>query len=72
MIDNKKMIGIRHWLEQTCSGARNEILIAFKDNPFAYGPWGEVLAAFKPLFMKSTVTLATVPQAATGMVSTGG
>ena len=56
MIDSKKLWAIKHWMEQTCDAAREEVMISLKDNAFAFGPWGESLSIMKHLFMKSTIS----------------
>jgi hypothetical protein len=72
MIDGKKMFGIKHWLELTAERARSEVLVALRDNPFSLGPWGETLSQLKPLFLKSTVNLASIPQSAASLVALDG
>ncbi|CAK9095526.1 Uncharacterized protein SCF082_LOCUS44871, partial [Durusdinium trenchii] len=56
VIDSKKLWAIKHWMEQTCDAAREEVMISLKDNAFAFGPWGESLSIMKHLFMKSTIS----------------
>lgn len=61
LIDGKKSWAIKQWLECTAKAAIGEVLIAMKDAPFQYGPWGEPLSQMKFLFVGSTA-----PPLATG------
>jgi len=67
VIDGKKMFAIKHWMELTGDGARSQVQTALRDNPFQYGPWGETLSVLKPLFLKSVMNMASIPQSATSM-----
>lgn len=68
VIDSKKMFAIKHWVECTCEGARQQVMVALRDSPFSYGPWGETLSMMKVLFLKSVQTLTAIPQTSGGMV----
>ena len=55
-------------MELTGDAARAQVLIALKDNPFQYGPWGEPLSMMKPLYLKSVVNLTSIPQTSASLV----
>lgn len=60
MLDSKKQYAIKHWLEQTCEGAKEQVQQSLRDTPFAFGPWGEGLSVLPFIFLESTVDLVGV------------
>lgn len=64
LLDSKKQYAIKHWMEHTADGARQQVEVSLRDAPFQYGPFGEALSVMKPLFLGSCANLLSLPDSA--------
>ena len=64
ILDSKKQYAIKHWMEHTAEGARQQVEISLRDGPFQFGPFGETLSIMKPLFLGSSSNLLSLPECA--------